>query len=296
MFFRKLLCVSLVLAVAACALNGAQKKVVFVAFDGWAAKGFEQAEMPNIKKVYENGSRTLRKRSVLPSSSAPNWASMFMGVGTELHGYSNWNSAKPDFPFRAVSKYGAFPGILGVLRDSFPNMKIGYFYDWDVMKCLVEIEAASFVKKASGENLAREAGAYFKRERPDIMFVIFDAPDGAGHKYGWYSPEYFNSLKDIDAWFGIIVQSVKEAGELENTVFVLSSDHGGLPNKNHGGKTLDELDTPFILCGSGIKRNFDITDSVAQYDVAPTVAAIFGIKKFPQVWTGRPVYQAFENP
>lgn len=296
MSFRKLLCASLIFAAAACVLNATQKKVVFVAFDGWAAKGFEQAEMPNIKKVYANGARTLQKRSVIPSVSAPNWASMFMGVGIEHHGYTNWDSDKPDFPHRTVSKYGKFPGILGVLRDSSPNMKIGYFYDWGVLKSLVEVEAASVVKQAKGEDLAKEAGEYFKREKPDIMFVLFDSPDGTGHKFGWYTPEYFAALKDIDAWFGMIVQAVKEAGELENTVFVLSSDHGGSPNKMHGGKNLNNLDTPFILCGAGIKRNFDITDSVVQYDVAPTVAAIFGIKKFPQIWTGRPVYQAFERP
>lgn len=95
MSFRKLLCASLIFAAAACVLNATQKKVVFVAFDGWAAKGFEQAEMPNIKKVYANGARTLQKRSVIPSVSAPNWASMFMGVGIEHHGYTNWDSDKP---------------------------------------------------------------------------------------------------------------------------------------------------------------------------------------------------------
>lgn len=93
MSFKKLLCALFVFAVAACILNGAQqKKVVFVAFDGWAAKGFEQAEMPNIKKVYESGARTLQKRSVVPSVSAPNWASMFTGVGIEIHGYTNWKT------------------------------------------------------------------------------------------------------------------------------------------------------------------------------------------------------------
>ncbi len=57
MSFRKLLCASLIFAAAAYVLNATQKKVVFVAFDGWAAKGFEQAEMPNIKKVYANGDK-----------------------------------------------------------------------------------------------------------------------------------------------------------------------------------------------------------------------------------------------
>jgi predicted AlkP superfamily phosphohydrolase/phosphomutase len=38
--------------------------------------------------MMENGSYTLKMRSVLPSSSAVNWASMFMGAGPELHGYT----------------------------------------------------------------------------------------------------------------------------------------------------------------------------------------------------------------
>ena len=40
----------------------------------------------------EDGSYTLKKRSALPSSSAINWASMFMGAGPELHGYTEWGS------------------------------------------------------------------------------------------------------------------------------------------------------------------------------------------------------------
>lgn len=58
-----------------------------------------------------NGCYTLHSRSVLPSSSAINWASMFMGVGTELHGYTTWGSKTPEIPSREVNERGIAPTI-----------------------------------------------------------------------------------------------------------------------------------------------------------------------------------------
>ena len=63
------------------------KHVVLIGLDGWGAYSVPKAEMPNLKKLMEEGAYTLKKRSVLPSSSAVNWASMYMGAGPELHGY-----------------------------------------------------------------------------------------------------------------------------------------------------------------------------------------------------------------
>ena len=50
------------------------------------------AEMPQFRSMMQDGCYTLENRSVLPSSSAVNWASMFMGAGPELHGYTEWGS------------------------------------------------------------------------------------------------------------------------------------------------------------------------------------------------------------
>ena len=49
------------------------KHVVLIGLDGWGAYSVNKAEMPNVKKLMEEGSYTLKKRSVLPSSSAVNW-------------------------------------------------------------------------------------------------------------------------------------------------------------------------------------------------------------------------------
>ena len=59
--------------------------VILIGLDGWGAYSVERADMPRVKAEMERGSWTLAKRSVFPSSSAPNWASMFMGDSTDLH-------------------------------------------------------------------------------------------------------------------------------------------------------------------------------------------------------------------
>ena len=52
------------------------KHVVLVAFDGLSAVAIRNHPMPNFNRLMKEGASTLNNRSILPSSSAPNWASM----------------------------------------------------------------------------------------------------------------------------------------------------------------------------------------------------------------------------
>ena len=67
---------------------------------------------------------------------------------------------------------------------------------------------------------------------------------------------------------------------------------GGI-KKTHGGASLSELETPFIIAGKHVKRGGEFEESMMQYDTAATIAYIFGLKQ-PQVWTGRPMTQVFK--
>ena len=100
------------------------------------------------------GASTLENRSILPSSSACNWASMFMGAGPELHGYTEWGSRTPELPSRVVNSDNRFPNIFGMYRDKAPEAEIGYIYEWEGMNYLVDTLAMSFRKHApmSAEN------------------------------------------------------------------------------------------------------------------------------------------------
>ena len=84
-FFLLIVCAFLCVNVASAAKWKA-KHVVLIGLDGWGAYSVEKAEMPTVKKLMADGSYTLKKRSVLPSSSAVNWASMFMGQDRRFTG------------------------------------------------------------------------------------------------------------------------------------------------------------------------------------------------------------------
>ena len=55
---------------------------------------------------------------------------------------------------------------------------------------------------------------------------------------------------------------------------------------------MQEMETPFIIFGKSIRKGHEITESMMQFDIAPTIAHIFGLDT-PQVWIGRPVLSPF---
>jgi predicted AlkP superfamily pyrophosphatase or phosphodiesterase len=274
------------------------KHVILIGLDGWGAYSLPKADMPHLKQLMADGAYTLKKRSTLPTSSAINWASMFMGAGPELHGYTQWDSKTPEIPSRVLNRDGIFPTIFQLLRDARPEAEIGCLYEWDGIKYLVDTLALSYYKQAPDYNrypeaLCNMAVQYIKEKHPTLLAVCFDNPDHIGHVVGHDTPAYYAKLSELDAYIGRIVQAVKEAGMLPETIFIFTSDHGGI-GKGHGGKTLRELETPFILSGKNIRKGVCFDNlSTMQFDVASTIAYIFGLKQ-PQVWIGRPVKSVFK--
>jgi len=297
---RKLVLISLLLVCIASVGSAAKlkaKHVVLIGLDGWGSYSVEKAEMPNVKKLMADGSYTLKKRSVLPSSSAVNWASMFMGAGPELHGYTEWGSQKPELPSREITHYGLFPSVWGLFRDAYPDAEMGYIYEWGGMKYLAEMQAMNYEKNMapSAENprgCTDDAISYIKKSRPAFVGIIYDQPDGVGHGDGHDTPAYYAKLKELDGYIGEIVKAVADAGMLDETIFIVTADHGGI-DKGHGGKTMQEMETPFIISGKGVKSGYVFTESMMQFDVASTIAYIFNLKQ-PQVWIGRPMKQVFK--
>lgn len=281
-------------------IKNGPKHVVLIGFDGLSAHAVksDEARMPVFKKLMEQGAGTLENRSVLPSSSAVNWASMFMGAGPELHGYTEWGSARPDLPPRVLTDNGMFPDIYYLLRKARPEAELGFFYEWGGMRRLVDTLSVSRLEPlalSAGDTEQAVAGvtAYIREKKPLFCSVIFGEPDGVGHGIGWESPEYFAMLAHLDRALGRIVQAVDDAGMTDETVFILAADHGGI-RKGHGGKTMEEMQTAIVFSGKGVKAGYRIPESTMVFDIAGTVAWLFGLEA-PQVWLARPIKSAFED-
>lgn len=273
--------------------------IVFVGLDGWGAYTMPKADMPQMKALMDRGAWTLKKRSVLPSSSAINWASIFMGVGTEGHGYTQWGSRSPEIPSIALSKNGIFPTIFTILREQKPEAETGLIYEWPGIAFLTDTLSISFHKNVpvgkdnDSSPITAEAVRYLKEAKPLLLAVTYDNPDHVGHTAGHDTPEIYEIMTYLDQQIGQLIQATKDAGIYDETVFIISSDHGGI-DKGHGGITLREMETPLVMAGPGISNTGRLKSAVMQTDIAPTIAALLRLS-VPQAWTGRPISEALEN-
>jgi len=110
---------------------------------------------------------------------------------------------------------------------------------------------------------------------PDVPEVREDYTDYMGQILAW------------DAGVGVIVDRLAAIGELDNTLLVISGDHGmpGVP----GGKCnlYDHgVGVALIVRGPGIKPGRVVDDFVNLMDLAPTFLEAGGLKP-PEVMTGR---------
>lgn len=272
-------------------LSFAQKKVehvILIGVDGLGAYAFQSVKAPNLRKLMQEGSWTMQARSVLPSSSAPNWASMVMGAGPELHGYTTWGSKTPDLPARVLDEYGMFPTVYSLLRKAKPASEIGVVYEWNGIGYLFPKQAVNKDQNCDGDVATTNvAVSYIKEKKPNLLFIHLHDVDSVGHNVGHATPEYYQSVERTDTHIGTILKSIQEAGIADKTVIIFTADHGGI-NKGHGSISMQEMQIPWIIAGAGIRANHEITESVMTFDTAATIAMLFKLKT-PQVWIGRAV-------
>lgn len=262
--------------------------VILIGSDGFGAYAFENAKVPNLRSMMEQGSWSLKARTVLPSSSAANWASMVMGAGPELHGYTTWGSKAPDMPARVLDEYGMFPSLYALLRKKRPESEIGVIYEWDGIGYLFPKAAVNHDQNPDGDiAIADAASKYIKEKKPNFLFVHLHDVDSVGHKVGHGTPEYYAAIERTDSHIGTILQSIKEAGIEKKTVVLFSADHGGI-NKGHGLISMAEMQIPWIIKGPRIQKNKELSESIMTFDTAATLADLLKLER-PQVWIGRPV-------
>lgn len=262
--------------------------VILIGSDGFGAYAFDKAKVPYLRMMMKEGSYSLKARSVLPSSSAVNWASMIMGSGPELHGYTEWGSKTPELPSRFTDKDNMYPTIFSLIDKQMPNAKMGVSYTWGGIGYLFEKSIVDLnYNGASDEKTIEKAMEFFFKEKPVLTFIHLTHPDNEGHEIGHDTPEYYTAVEKIDSQIGRIINMLKKNNMMDKTVIVFSADHGGV-GKGHGGKTLLEVEIPWIIYGKNILDKGNLETSIVTYDTAPTIAYLLGLRT-PDFWRGKPV-------
>lgn len=272
--------------------------VILIGLDGWASHDLDKAhDIPNLMSLMEGGACSMHKRSVIPSSSAINWASMFMGVGPEMHGYTTWGSKTPEVASITTNGNNIFPTIFSVIREHYPEAETGCTFEWDGIKYVIDTLSISYVEyfnegwKHLEENCDKIV-QYIQNKKPVFFAPCFDGIDGIGHEKGWYTEDYYDYLVRIDCCVGRIIQALKDAGIYDDTVIIVTGDHGG-HDQGHGTLDLRDMESPLVIYGKKTRTHHQLDEPIVQYDIAATIAYILGVD-IPEAWRGKPVKQAFE--
>ena len=108
----------------------------------------------------------------------------------------------------------------------------------------------------------------------------FDVP--TANKFGH---PYLNSIAYTDSCLGAFVDSLKQSRQWENTILILSSDHG-YPYPN--GITSDNplrYRIPMAIIGGAVKSTQEITRLCSQIDLIPTALSSLGLNTSPYIFS-----------
>jgi len=127
----------------------------------------------------------------------------------------------------------------------------------------------------------------------DLMFVHFPNGDLEGHDAGWMSKSQLRAYANDDESLGFILDSLKARNLYEDTLIIVTSDHGG-HGTTHGTDMPEDMTIPWIVSGPGVLP-MQITTQVRTMDTAATAAFALGLS-IPSEWDGVPVFEAFGLP
>ena len=255
------------------------KHVVVIGVDG-AGAFFKEADTPNIDRIFADGAVTYKCLASNPTISAQCWGSLLHGVTPAVHGITNSIAENTAYP--ADSK---FPSFFRVIRENDANAVLASFCNWSAINFGI-VENDIGVYKMSGladAVITTRVCSYVKSNSPKALFIQFDDADHAGHSSGYGTATHIESIETIDGYIGRIYAAYEEAGILDDTLFIVTADHGG-SGKSHGGLTDAEKYVMFAATGKTVEKG-EIQD-IELRDTAAIVLYALGYTA-PETWTSR---------
>lgn len=254
------------------------EKVLLILVDGMRPDSLEKSGHPYIEELKSKASYTLNAQTVMPSVTLPCHMSLFHSVPPERHGI-----------LENVYTAQVRP-IAGLCEQLSANEKTcALFHNWGELRDLARpgsvayssfISGTIFTYEASNQMLTDQAIEFINGHSPDFTFLYLGAVDEVGHKYGWMSEEYIQSVYDSWACIEQVVRAIPE----EDYTVIVTSDHGG-HERTHGTNKPEDMTIPLFLKGKAFAPGQAVGDANI-VDIAPTITKLLGVRA-NRDWEGK---------
>lgn len=112
-------------------------------------------------------------------------------------------------------------------------------------------------------------------------------------------PDYYGCIEKIDESVGTILQTLEEQNELDNTIFLFSSDHGcqfRTRNAEYKRSPHDSsIRVPFLAQGPGLNHSLSLPEIVGNIDMTPTLLDSVGLA-VPDSMKGKSLLPLIASP
>ncbi len=207
-----------------------------------------QADTPCIDKIFENGASTYGALSMNPTISAENWGAMLLGADPLVHGLTN------SIVGRTLYTNKNLPSVFSRMRKAFPDAPLASFCNWNpINHGIVEHGENVVLETADNDEILCDKIVDYVENKPKFLFVQFDNVDGAGHGNGYGTKGHLEQISKADALTGRIFEAYEKAGIIDDTLFIVTADHGGIRN-GHGGYTDEEKFVFLAARGKGVEK------------------------------------------
>jgi predicted AlkP superfamily pyrophosphatase or phosphodiesterase len=263
--------------------------VFIISFDGGKPAVMQKSTMPTLFRLFREGAGTWDARTVVPSITLVSHTSMLTGAQPAQHtiDWNTWDPKKGMVPVPTI-----FSSAKAYAKAQKKEIVTGMFFGKEKFFHLVlpgSLDAASLPSYAA-KIVAEHAALFIRDRKPNLCFIHFADSDGAGHKYGWGSPEQVKAFADEDAALKVVLNAIRRAGLEKKSTVILSADHGG-HEKTHGKNIPEDMIIPWIAYGAGIRRGVTLTQPVLTCDTAATALMLLDIPLPPDI-AGKPVLEA----
>ena len=255
-------------------------RVVIIGIDG-AGSFIRKANMPEFDKIFEDGAILYRANAGTKTQHAECWGSIVTGTAWDVH-FINQGSSGSGLYYPADSK---FPTIFRVTREAYPDSTIASFATWgDFNTALIEENINVYSDTADTDAaLSEKVVSYLKTNDPKLLFVEFDEVNQSGVESDFGSQDYLKVLEATDKYISDIYNALAAKGNIENTLFIVTTDHGGSGKYYIDVTKSVTTNCTFAAAGKTVNSEFDSKTMLIQ-DIAAVVAYALGIKQ-PEGWT-----------
>ncbi len=260
--------------------------VIIISEDGLRPDFASNEHLHWHQTLCQHGSYSWKAKTIRDASTLPAHAAMLSGVDVDAHGLSwnNWRPSKGYIKVRTIFDEATAHGLKTAMFVGKSKLKhIATPGTVDVFD-----RPGYYCKK-----VADAAAEYIKAEKPALGFVHFSDPDEVGHAKGWGTDDYTKAAARADKCLGVVLEALDEAGLTDDTLVILTADHGG-HNHVHSGALLIDREIPWIARGPGVRVGHRIHAPISTVDTAATALYALGLPISSSL-IGKPVMEIFSD-